>query len=120
MESRRVLISLLATCALLAQSLAIAGMGPMLHMGAPDSTLAAAEQAMPCHGDSAQDSAAAKDCCDGDTTCAAMCAAGSGLTSIASLPVLPPAAAARATAPVADIIAAHSYTRLRPPIALHS
>lgn len=116
MKTRRVLTSLLTTCALLAQSWAIAGMGPMLKTALPDQvqTQATANDAMPCHGDSADQ--AAPDCCDDASTCAKVCAGGTGMVSASTLPASEPTADLALAATASRALAAHTLTPLRPPI----
>ena len=81
----RTWITAVAAIALLAQSVSMGWAST--HAAMPDE-LAAAEQAMPCHGDSS-DSGATPDCCNGD--CIFMCG-GAPL----------PAALAAPSAPVTD------------------
>lgn len=114
--NRRVLTSLLAACALLAQSLAVAGMGPMLK---PVQSQDAAEQSMPCHGDGESSASAAGDCCDTPASCAAACAPGCpALSSIVDAAVPAELPTDSAVSPAAT--AAHTLTPLRPPITSQS
>lgn len=137
MKTRRLLVSLATVCALLGQSWAIAGMGPMMAMPAPAEHKQVSDaSAMPCHGDlasTASDQApdqsanqahnqtkASGNCCDDAGTCAQVCASATGIVSTEFLPAMVPAASLVAAAGKSTALPAFTLTPLRPPITFQS
>lgn len=121
MKLRRSLVSLVTLCALLAQSWAIAGMGPMMAMPAPAEQEQVADgSAMPCHGTTAQGTSKAAGCCDDASTCAQVCASATGMVTSKFLPAMVPAASLLATASKSTALPAFTFTPLRPPITSQS
>ena len=118
MKHRRAWISLLAVCALLGQTLAVAWAMPMNLAATSAQAQQSQEEAMPCHSGTAQDDATC--CCDDVCDCAAMCGGGSALTSSAVLPSLTPAADPTVSAVAVAAIPAYILTPLRPPITSQS
>lgn len=113
---RRPLVALLTTCALLAQSWAIAGMGPMLGSNAPQEQAAAADEAMPCHGAAEQQQAPTADCCADERSCAQVCAGATGMIASLAAPTAPSTTDDVEAEPATTVFAAHTLTPLRPPI----
>lgn len=103
-------IALATALALFAQSASMAWASTRAAVSDPP---AAAEQAMPCHGDST-DSGSTPDCCNGD--CIFMCGGAPLPTGIQLVTAEPPAHVFLA-APVLAPLASHTLTPFRPPAA---
>ena len=110
----RPLVALVAGLALLAQTTAMAWASHATPADAP----AAVAEAMPCHGDAADDPASdpaeACDCCDGG--CLFACG-GAPLPAIQTVTSVDPPDHPSTAAPVLAPLASHSLTPFRPPAA---
>jgi hypothetical protein len=122
MKHRRLWISLLTVFALLTQGAASAWIASSMVNPPPAQT---SDESLPCHGGTqGQEPSPAQqdvtlDCCDGDCSCAGLCAGHATLPAFGAglMPLSEPLLGIAAASPA--VHAAFSLTPLRPPIVSH-